>query len=69
MVKCKACGVQFIGTHLCEKEKRPIRDDDGDFVMSVAIGALTNSAILGGLLGGDLIGGIVGDLMNGGLDD
>jgi hypothetical protein len=41
-------------------------DSSGDFLMSAAIGAATDNALLGGILGGDMAGGIVGDLMSGG---
>jgi len=44
-------------------------DDDGDFLTSAVIGAVTDSALLGGLLGGDIVGGIVGDLFDGDLFD
>lgn len=37
-----------------------------DFGVSMAVGAVTNSALLGGLVGGDMVGGIVGDLLGGG---
>lgn len=43
--------------------------DGGDFVTSLVIGAVTNSALLGGLLGGDLLGGILGDALDGDLMD
>lgn len=44
-------------------------NDTGDFIISAAIGAATDSALLGGLLGGDMLGGIVGDLFDGDLFD
>lgn len=43
--------------------------DDGSFVNSAIIGAVTDSALLGGLLGGDLLGGMVGDILDGDLFD
>jgi len=67
-MKCRRCGK--IGNHYCSVEGRQLSEnDDGDFFLSMAIGAVTDSAILGGLLGGDLVGGIVGDLLDGDLDD
>ena len=44
-------------------------NDTGDFLISAAIGAATDSALLGGLIGGDMLGGIVGDLFDGDLFD
>lgn len=40
-------------------------DSSGDFLMSAAIGAATDNALIGGLLGGDMAGGIIGDLLSG----
>jgi hypothetical protein len=39
-------------------------DNDGDFLLSAAIGYATNSSVLGGLLGGDFVGGMIGDALN-----
>ena len=44
-------------------------NDTGDFIISAAIGAATDSAVLGGLIGGDMLGGIVGDVVDGDLFD
>jgi hypothetical protein len=44
-------------------------DSSGDFLTSMAIGAVTNSALLGGIIGGDITGGIVGDMLDGNLFD
>jgi len=44
-------------------------NDDGDFLLSAAIGAATDSALLGGIVGGDMLGGVVGDLLDGDLFD
>jgi hypothetical protein len=56
---------------LSSYEKRDYREcnDDGDFLTSAVIGAVTDSALLGGLLGGDLAGGILGDMLDGDLFD
>lgn len=43
--------------------------DSGDFILSMAVGAVTDSAILGGLIGGDIAGAIIGDLFDGDLFD
>jgi hypothetical protein len=65
MKTCKHCNKQVSGSHQCEVANRTINeDDDGDFLLSAAIGYATNSAILGSLVGGDLLGGIVGDALN-----
>lgn len=57
---CSNCG---------EKKSGCDCDDGGNFVASVVIGAVTDSAIIGGLLGGDMMGGVVGDLLDGDLMD
>lgn len=41
------------------------RSDDGDFILSAVVGAVTGSSILGGLIGGDFTGGLLGDLLEG----
>jgi hypothetical protein len=58
-----------------EEETKPkagllgIEDEVDSFVVSTAIGAVTDSAILGSLLGGSLLGGILGDVLDGDLWD
>ena len=76
MKKCRLCNQQVPNgkTHYCPKRSNaPIRvgdgDDGGDFLISVAIGAATDSAIIGGLVGGNITGGIIGDMFDGDLDD
>jgi hypothetical protein len=68
---CEHCG-QYKGDtveqkirHLetCCTPKR--KNDSGDFLVSAAIGAITDSAVVGGLVGGNLLGGIVGDALFG----
>jgi outer membrane lipoprotein SlyB len=76
---CYKCGqnltdidVQSIkdGDISCPYNKCPIAgNNDGDFLLSAAIGAATGSALLGGLLGGDISGGILGDMLDGDLMD
>jgi hypothetical protein len=44
-------------------------NDTGDFLLSAAVGAATDSALLGGIVGGDMLGGIVGDILDGDLFD
>lgn len=41
-------------------------DNSGDFLMSAALGALTDNTVIGGLLGGDIVGGLAGDLLSDG---
>ena len=65
--RCKYCDEQVYGsTHYCEEKERTFRSSSDDFLISAAIGYVTNSSILGGILGGDIAGGIVGDLLGGG---
>lgn len=66
MAKCKHCGKE--GSHHCSVAHRQIDEssDSGDFILSTAIGAVTDSALLGGLLGGSIVGGIVGDILSDG---
>jgi len=47
----------------------PQASDDDDFLISAAIGAVTDSALLGGLLGGNMAGGLLGDVLDGDLFD
>lgn len=61
-------------TYLEQRNYRELDSSDrlnstGDFIISAAIGAVTDSAILGGFIGGDMLGGIVGDLLDGDLFD
>ena len=76
MRKCRLCNqnVPDGHTHYCPKRNNAPTsvdnsDNGGDFLLSVAIGAATDSAILGGLIGGDVTGGVVGDLTDGDLFD
>jgi len=57
---CSNCG---------EKKEDCECDDGGSFLVSAAVGAITDSAIIGTLAGGDVLGGIVGDLLDGDLMD
>lgn len=67
MKTCKHCNKKVNGSHYCKSAKRTISEDsDGDFLLSAAVGYVTNSAIIGGLAGGNMAGGIVGDIINGG---
>ena len=56
---------------LSSYEKKSYRevDEEGNFLLSVAIGAATDSALLGGIIGGDMAGGIIGDMLDGNLFD
>ncbi|MCW3106447.1 MAG: hypothetical protein JWQ09_953, partial [Segetibacter sp.] len=55
--------------HHCPKKGLLNVDEDNSFIVSAAIGALTDSALLGGLLGGNMLGGILGDSLDGNLFD
>lgn len=57
-----------VNDHQCRDSAQPtIRDDSSkDFLMSAAIGYVTNSTIVGGIVGGDMVGGMVGDILSGG---
>lgn len=72
MPYCKHCN-QFVSSsaysHECPKDGLLSIDEDSSFLVSAAIGAITDSALLGGILGGDMLGGIVGDLLDGDLFD
>lgn len=72
MPYCKHCNEyvsQFATVHNCPKNGLLQVDEDCSFLVSAAIGAVTDSALLGGLLGGDIVGGVVGDLLDGDLFD
>ncbi len=71
MKQCKSCNAQVNDgqAHDCPVLKRMVEADDSDFLLSVVVGSLTDSAIIGGLVGGDIIGGIVGDVLDGDLFD
>lgn len=67
MPTCKHCNKQVHLPHTCPVAHRTIRsEDEGDFLLSAAVGYATDSAILGALVGGDITGAIVGDVLNGG---
>lgn len=38
-----------------------VQDDSGNFLMSVLVGEITDSAALGGAIGGNYIGGMIGE--------
>ncbi len=70
--QCKTCKAEVLPgtTHTCSQDNnRTFSYDDDCFLMSMIIGAATDSALLGGLLGGDIVGGIVGDMLDGDLFD
>ena len=72
MPYCKHCGEPVSRTeeiHDCPKVGLLDIDKDDSFLVSAAIGAVTDSAILGGVLGGDITGGILGDILDGDLMD
>ncbi len=63
--ECKSC--TFSKREDIKKSSE--NEDDGNFLMSAAIGAVTDSALLGGLIGGSFTGAIVGDMLDGDLFD
>ena len=75
-MKCPVCKNTYskssIDDHFKSSHKTQYRtakknweeDNDGDFLLSAAIGYATNSSVIGGLLGGDFVGGMVGDALN-----
>ena len=66
---CPYCNQTIVARdHFCTKKQNyfDTSDPSGDFLMSAAIGAVTDNAILGGLVGGDMLGGLVGDLFSDG---
>lgn len=69
---CKHCNQyvpSYATSHECPKNGLLEVDRDDSFLVSTAIGAVTDSALLGGLLGGNLLGGMVGDVLDGDLFD
>jgi hypothetical protein len=71
MSKCKYC-LQHVNPrkdHDCPVAEETFSSNDGDFLLSLAIGAATDSALLGGLIGGDIFGGLLGDGLDGDLLD
>jgi hypothetical protein len=48
-----------------ERKARRKSSDTDDFVTSVAVGAVTGSAVLGAVVGGSLLGGLLGDALEG----
>lgn len=40
------------------------RDENGDFLLSMAVANATDSTVLGAIVGGDVSGAILGDMMN-----
>jgi hypothetical protein len=75
-VKCKHCGqtAETGRSHNCPQKGKisvpyQVSPDDGDFLISMVIGAATDSALIGGGLGGSFTGGIIGDLLDGDLFD
>lgn len=67
--RCKKCSQEVVRgrTHYCPKDGgRAINYDDDGFLMSLVIGAATDSALFGMALGGDPAGAIIGDIMSDG---
>lgn len=65
MKTCPFCHKQVGKSHFCSSKRRRVeQDDNGDFLLSFAVGMATNNALLGGLVGGDFAGGILGDMAN-----
>ena len=52
MKTCKHCNKEFSGPHQCEVANRQIEEsDEGDFLTSMVVGAITDNAIIGALVG------------------
>jgi len=68
MPYCRECGEYTTRKKYCS-ECSDDNDDSGDFLLSVGVGAVTDSAIIGGLVGGSLLGGTLGDASDGDLWD
>ncbi len=68
MYRCQECNCEFHNSHYCYSRRRTVSFDE-DFVISLAIGAITGSAILGTVLGGDIVGAVLGDMLDGDLFD
>jgi hypothetical protein len=68
MKKCKSCGQQVNEgqSHYCSTEGRTIEANDGDFLLSMAVGGAITGSLLGGLVGGDPVGGLLGDILSDG---
>lgn len=73
MNRCRHCRQEVLSLpHYCTTANRKFDEDDLDaFLLSAAIGAMTDSTFIGAMLGGDVVGAVVGGLLNGGsiLDD
>lgn len=68
---CEKCGRR---TAVLAKEGVMIcatcdRSSDGDPLLSAAVAAATDSAVLGALVGGSITGAVLGDLLDGDLFD
>jgi hypothetical protein len=72
MAYCKHCD-EYVSpsatTHNCRKAGLLNVEIDDSFLVSVVLGAATDSALLGGLLGGSFLGGIIGDSIDSDLFD
>jgi len=70
MGTCKHCHQTVTGKHDCPVANKVIDtndpNDNGDFVTSMLVGAMTDNAIIGGVIGGSMLGGICGDMMGDG---
>lgn len=66
MKTCKHCRKDVQGSHYCTVANRTIESDsDGDFLLSMAVGMATDSALLGFAVGGSLTGALLGDFLGG----
>jgi hypothetical protein len=71
MNKCKHCNkeVKQGERHTCPTTGETYSSDSGDWLLSFALGAATDSSLLGGLIGGDFGAAVLGDMMDGNLFD
>lgn len=47
-----------------ESSRKKAREDESNFLTSMAVAAVTDSTVAGALVGGDIFGAIVGDALN-----
>lgn len=69
MNTCKSCKQRVPNntTHYCSVTGRTHdSDNSSDFIISAAIGAVTDNALIGGLLGGSIVGAVLGDFLSDG---
>jgi len=66
MPKCKKCDKTVPRDQCCDQKDCAVSTDGGDFLLSAAVGAVTDNAAFGALFGGDILGAIVGEIFSDG---